>query len=96
MELAPKVPQVVQSPYRAQFVQLFREKYWSAMMMGSTPPDSVFQQLKGELVQSGTAKNGSVKDGSVKDGSVKDGSVKDGSVKDGSVKDGSGKGGAKP
>ncbi|MEO6094146.1 MAG: extracellular solute-binding protein [Fibrobacteria bacterium] len=49
IELAPHVPQVVQSPYRAQFVQLFREKYWSSMMMSSTPADSVFHQLKGEL-----------------------------------------------
>jgi lactose/L-arabinose transport system substrate-binding protein len=49
IELAPRVPPVVQSPYRAEFVQLFREKYWSSMMMGTTPPDSVFHQLKAEL-----------------------------------------------
>lgn len=53
MELAPKVPNVVQSPYRAEFVQLFREKYWSSMMMGNTPPDSVFHQLKAELLKGG-------------------------------------------
>jgi lactose/L-arabinose transport system substrate-binding protein len=68
MELAPKVPQVVQSPYRAQFVQLFREKYWSAMMMGSTPADSIYTQLKGELVPAATAKNTSAKDGAGKGG----------------------------
>jgi lactose/L-arabinose transport system substrate-binding protein len=50
IELAPRVPMVVQSPYRAQFVQLFREKYWSSMMMGTTPADSVFHQLKAELL----------------------------------------------
>ena len=56
MELAPKVPTVVQSPYRAEFVQLFREKYWSSMMMGTTPPDSVFHELKKELLSKGGAK----------------------------------------
>ncbi|MDQ2999704.1 MAG: extracellular solute-binding protein [Fibrobacterota bacterium] len=61
MELAPKVPMVVQSPYRAEFVQLFREKYWNAMMMGTTPPDSVFHQLKAELLKSGSAKGGGAK-----------------------------------
>ncbi len=58
MELAPHVPNVIQSPYRAQFVQLFREKYWSAMMLGTTPPDSVFHQLKAELLKDGSAKGG--------------------------------------
>ncbi|MDB5049604.1 MAG: hypothetical protein JWO30_2675 [Fibrobacteres bacterium] len=56
MELAPRVPTVVQSPYRAEFVQLFREKYWSSMMMGTTPPDSVYHQLKAELLKGATAK----------------------------------------
>lgn len=56
IELAPRVPEVVQSPYRAEFVQLFREKYWSSMMMGSTPADSVFHMLKTELI--GSAKAG--------------------------------------
>lgn len=50
MDLAPKSPNVIQSPYRASFVQLFREKYWSAMMLGNTPPDSVFHMLKAELL----------------------------------------------
>ncbi|MEO7424895.1 MAG: ABC transporter substrate-binding protein [Fibrobacteria bacterium] len=66
MELAPRVPQVVQSPYRAQFVQLFREKYWSSMMQGTTSPDSVFHMLKTELLASGSEKV--EKDGSGKTG----------------------------
>ncbi len=56
IELAPKVPTVVQSPYRAEFVQLFREKYWSSMMMGTTPPDSVYHSLKVELLSKGSNK----------------------------------------
>lgn len=50
IELAPRVPNVVQSPYRAEFVQLFREKYWSSMMVGATPADSIFHMLKTELI----------------------------------------------
>ena len=53
MELAPRVPNVVQSPYRAPFVNLFREKYWSAMMMGSTAPPQVYHELKAELLKGG-------------------------------------------
>jgi lactose/L-arabinose transport system substrate-binding protein len=56
MELAPKVPNVVQSPYRAEFVQLFREKYWSSLMQGTTSPDSVFHLLKTELLSKGGTK----------------------------------------
>ena len=56
MELAPKVPNVVQSPYRAQFVQLFREKYWNALVNNATPADSVYQQLKAELLPKGGKK----------------------------------------
>ena len=72
MELAPRVPQVVQSPYRAQFVQLFREKYWSSMMQGTTPPDSVFHLLKAELLASGNEKVGNA--GSGKTGNENGGS----------------------
>lgn len=53
MELAPRVPYVVQSPYRAQFVNLFREKYWSSMMLSTTPPAQVYHDLKAELVKDG-------------------------------------------
>lgn len=49
MELAPRAPQVIQSPYRAQFVNLFREKYWNALTMGGTSADSVYIQMKAEL-----------------------------------------------
>ncbi len=53
MELAPKVPNVVQSPYRAPFVSLFREKYWSSMMLGTMPPAQVYHDLKEELLKGG-------------------------------------------
>jgi hypothetical protein len=43
----------VQSPYRAEFVQLFREKYWSSLMQGTTPPDSVYHMMKTELLSKG-------------------------------------------
>jgi lactose/L-arabinose transport system substrate-binding protein len=56
MELAPKVPTVVQSPYRAEFVQLFREKYWSSLMQGTTSPDSVYHLMKAELLSKGGTK----------------------------------------
>lgn len=56
MELAPKVPNVVQSPYRAEFVQLFRERYWSALMQGVTSPDSVYHAIKTELLSKGGTK----------------------------------------
>jgi ABC-type glycerol-3-phosphate transport system substrate-binding protein len=53
MELAPRVPIVVQSPYRSAFVNLFREKYWSAMMAGTMPPAQVYHELKKELLKGG-------------------------------------------
>jgi ABC-type glycerol-3-phosphate transport system substrate-binding protein len=61
MELAPKVPNVVQSPYRAQFVNLFREKYYSAMMMGTMPPEQVYHDLKAELLQKAEPPKGGAK-----------------------------------
>jgi lactose/L-arabinose transport system substrate-binding protein len=51
MELAPKVPYVVQSPYRAQFVTLLREKYWNSLAISNAPADSVFRELRAELLQ---------------------------------------------
>lgn len=49
MELAPRVPVVVQSPYRAQFVSLFREKYWNTLALSNTPAKDVLRDLKAEL-----------------------------------------------
>ena len=54
MELAPRVPNVVQSPYRAPFVNLFREKYWNSLMMTGISPEQLFHDLKAELLSSGT------------------------------------------
>ncbi len=54
MELAPRVPYVVQSPYRAPFVNLFREKYWNSLMMTGIAPEKLFHDLKAELLSSGT------------------------------------------
>ena len=54
MELAPAVPNVVQSPHRAQLVSLFREKYWNDIMSNSSTmtPDSVIAGIKTELLKS--------------------------------------------
>lgn len=49
MELAPRVPVVHQSPHRAAFVNLFREKYWSALVLSGTPPKQILGELKAEL-----------------------------------------------
>lgn len=49
MELAPRVPNVVQSPYRAQLVNLLREKYWNSLVLTGQPPKDVLRDLKIEL-----------------------------------------------
>lgn len=54
MELAPKSPNVVQSPYRAAFVNLFREKYWGPLMSEATSPEQVFHEIKAELLKGGS------------------------------------------
>src|SRR5690606_38586884 len=51
MELAPRAPKVVQSPHRAAFVNLFREKYWNALTTGGAKPEQVFSDLKAELLK---------------------------------------------
>lgn len=49
MELAPRVPTVIQSPHRAAFVNLFREKYWSSLTLSSTPAKDVYHELMTDL-----------------------------------------------
>lgn len=77
MELAPRVPNVVQSPYRAPFVNLFREKYWSSMMMGGMPPEKLYHDLRSELLTDGAPK-APIKDGGLKPGAIKNGPIKNG------------------
>ena len=49
LELAPRSPVVRQSPYRAAFVNLFREKYWNSLVLSNTPAKDVLHELKAEL-----------------------------------------------
>jgi ABC-type glycerol-3-phosphate transport system substrate-binding protein len=49
MELAPRVPNVIQSPQRAEFVNLFREKYWNSLALSGTPAKDVLRDLRIEL-----------------------------------------------
>lgn len=49
MELAPRAPTVIQSPQRAQFVNLFREKYWNALALSGSSPTEVLRDLKAEM-----------------------------------------------
>jgi ABC-type glycerol-3-phosphate transport system substrate-binding protein len=46
MELAPKSPMARQSPYRAQLVNLFRERYWSSVVSGSTPAGQAVSEIR--------------------------------------------------
>lgn len=49
MELAPKVPFVVQNPNRAAFVNLFREKYWNAVTRGTLSAAEAIGEIRAEL-----------------------------------------------
>jgi len=51
IQLAPRVPYVIQSPYRAQFVQLFREKYWNAIMRRQMTPEQALQEIKAGMME---------------------------------------------
>jgi ABC-type glycerol-3-phosphate transport system substrate-binding protein len=44
-ELAPDVPVERASPYKAELVNLWREKYWSAVMRGTIPPAQARQEI---------------------------------------------------
>jgi len=56
LELAPKSPTVIQSPYRAQLVNLFRERYWNSILGGATPPAQAVSEIKAELLKAKSSK----------------------------------------
>lgn len=56
MELAPRSPHIIQSPLRAEFVNLFREKYWNTLALSNTPSKDVMRDLIADMrkAQAGT------------------------------------------
>jgi ABC-type glycerol-3-phosphate transport system substrate-binding protein len=50
-ELAPDVPVERASPYKAELVNLWREKYWSAVVGGKIPPAQALQEIQKELLR---------------------------------------------
>jgi ABC-type glycerol-3-phosphate transport system substrate-binding protein len=49
-ELAPTIPLERSSPKKAELVNLWREKYWSAVTRGTLPPARALQEIQKELV----------------------------------------------
>jgi ABC-type glycerol-3-phosphate transport system substrate-binding protein len=49
MTLAPQLPTVYASPHKAQLVNLWREKYWTAVMRGAIPPRTALAEIQAEL-----------------------------------------------
>ena len=49
MKLAPQVPTVYASRHKAHLVNLWREKYWSAVMHGSIAPRTALSEMQAEL-----------------------------------------------
>jgi len=56
LELAPKSPMVRQSPHRAQFVSLMREKYWNVAVNNTMPPEEVITHVRDEILNPPAAK----------------------------------------
>jgi len=50
-ELAPQVPEERASPYKAELVNLWREKYWSDVIRGAIPPAQALQEIQKELLR---------------------------------------------
>jgi ABC-type glycerol-3-phosphate transport system substrate-binding protein len=50
-DLAPGIPLERASPYKAELVNLWREKYWSAVMHGVMPPAQALQAMQKELLR---------------------------------------------
>jgi arabinooligosaccharide transport system substrate-binding protein len=50
-ELAPGIPVERASPYKAELVNLWREKYWSAVINGVMPPARALQEMQKELLR---------------------------------------------
>jgi len=49
--LAPSVPTERASPYKAELVNLWREKYWAAVISGVMPPARALQEIQRELLK---------------------------------------------
>jgi arabinosaccharide transport system substrate-binding protein len=49
MKLAPQVPTVYASPHKAQVVNLWREKYWTAVMRGAMAPRTALAEMQAAL-----------------------------------------------
>ena len=50
-DLAPHIPVERASPYKAELVNLWREKYWSAVIHGVMPPAKALQEMQKELLR---------------------------------------------
>jgi ABC-type glycerol-3-phosphate transport system substrate-binding protein len=50
-ELAPGIPEERASPKKAELVNLWREKYWSAVVRGTIAPARALQEIQQELVK---------------------------------------------
>ncbi len=61
IEQAPKSPMVVQSPYRAKFVNLLRENYWQALIKGGANIEESLQIIQSELTKPAASKPASTK-----------------------------------
>ncbi len=49
--LAPTIPLERASPYKAELVNLWREKYWAAVISGVMPPAKALQEIQKELLK---------------------------------------------
>ena len=49
--LAPGIPVERASPYKAELVNLWREKYWAAVISGVVPPAKALQEMQKELLR---------------------------------------------
>jgi ABC-type glycerol-3-phosphate transport system substrate-binding protein len=49
--LAPTIPTERASPAKAPLVNLWREKYWSAVMRGSVAPEQALREIQDELLR---------------------------------------------
>jgi ABC-type glycerol-3-phosphate transport system substrate-binding protein len=49
IKLAPQLPTVYASPHKAELVNLWREKYWTAVMRGAIPPRAALSEMQAAL-----------------------------------------------
>jgi len=49
MKLAPQMPTVYASPHKAQIVNLWREKYWTAVIRGAMPAHTALAEMQAAL-----------------------------------------------